>query len=97
MVLANYDKYNVILMVTFRFVVFLPSQSTSVVVDFVISSLITSQDIYMPVMDGLTCTSQIRQYERDHGLNPKPIIALTGPYCNFSSLILYRLFSSFVD
>jgi CheY-like chemotaxis protein len=43
----------------------------------------------MPVMDGLTCTSQIRQYERKHGLNPKPIIALTGTSAFFDSVVHY--------
>jgi CheY-like chemotaxis protein/signal transduction histidine kinase len=53
MVLANYHKYNVILM-----------------------------DIYMPVMDGLTCTTQIRQYEKEQNLGSKPIIALTANSMN---------------
>jgi len=35
-------------------------------------------DIMMPVMDGIVCTQKIRQFERDRGLNAKPIIALTA-------------------
>ncbi|KAF1956967.1 hypothetical protein CC80DRAFT_491834 [Byssothecium circinans] len=35
-------------------------------------------DINMPDMDGLEATRQIRTYERDHGLPPVTIIALTG-------------------
>lgn len=32
----------------------------------------------MPVMDGLVSTSKIRQHEKEHGLNPSCIMAVTG-------------------
>lgn len=32
----------------------------------------------MPVMDGLVSTSKIRQYEKEKGLNPSCIMAVTG-------------------
>eukprot|EP01123_Difflugia_compressa_P011987 TRINITY_DN4984_c0_g1_i1.p1 TRINITY_DN4984_c0_g1~~TRINITY_DN4984_c0_g1_i1.p1 ORF type:complete len:106 (+),score=21.19 TRINITY_DN4984_c0_g1_i1:26-343(+) len=32
----------------------------------------------MPVMDGITCTQKIRLFEKERGLDPKPIIALTA-------------------
>ncbi|KAF2031275.1 hypothetical protein EK21DRAFT_99834 [Setomelanomma holmii] len=35
-------------------------------------------DISMPVMDGMTSTRLIREYEQEHGLVPSHIIALTG-------------------
>ncbi|KAJ5817644.1 hypothetical protein N7447_007652 [Penicillium robsamsonii] len=35
-------------------------------------------DLSMPVMDGLVSTSKIRQYEKDHGLQPSRIMAVTG-------------------
>ncbi|KAJ5113072.1 hypothetical protein N7456_001606 [Penicillium angulare] len=35
-------------------------------------------DISMPVMDGLVSTSKIRQYEKDKGLTPSCIMAVTG-------------------
>ena len=35
-------------------------------------------DINMPEMDGLEATREIRAYERDEGLEPVTIIALTG-------------------
>jgi len=35
-------------------------------------------DISMPVMDGMTATRRIRDYERQHGLKRCSIIALTG-------------------
>jgi two-component system, sensor histidine kinase and response regulator len=35
-------------------------------------------DIQMPEMDGLTATRAIRQWERDNGADPRPIIALSA-------------------
>lgn len=35
-------------------------------------------DISMPVMDGMTATRLIREYEKEEGLEPSHIIALTG-------------------
>ncbi|KAJ5213487.1 hypothetical protein N7449_000656 [Penicillium cf. viridicatum] len=35
-------------------------------------------DLSMPIMDGLVSTSKIRQYEKDHGLQPSRIMAVTG-------------------
>lgn len=35
-------------------------------------------DCQMPVMDGLDATRRIRAYERQHGLEPVPIVALTA-------------------
>jgi CheY-like chemotaxis protein len=35
-------------------------------------------DISMPVMDGMTSTRLIREYEMDNNLTPSHIIALTG-------------------
>ncbi|MBF0294873.1 MAG: response regulator [Magnetococcales bacterium] len=35
-------------------------------------------DVQMPVMDGYTATRRIRQWEREHGLAPVPILALTA-------------------
>ena len=35
-------------------------------------------DISMPVMDGVTASRLIRQYESDHSMRRTPIIALTG-------------------
>ena len=35
-------------------------------------------DVSMPVMDGLSATREIRAFERDQGLPPSTIIALTG-------------------
>ena len=32
----------------------------------------------MPVMDGLVSTSKIRQHEKDQGLQPSRIMAITG-------------------
>eukprot|EP01126_Amoeba_proteus_P010255 TRINITY_DN13986_c0_g1_i2.p1 TRINITY_DN13986_c0_g1~~TRINITY_DN13986_c0_g1_i2.p1 ORF type:complete len:257 (-),score=52.75 TRINITY_DN13986_c0_g1_i2:190-960(-) len=33
-------------------------------------------DIHMPVMNGIVCTKNIRSFERERGLEPKPIIGL---------------------
>nr|CRH04809.1 Putative Histidine kinase with response regulator receiver domain [Candidatus Magnetococcus massalia] len=35
-------------------------------------------DLQMPIMDGITATQEIRQWERDRGFTPTPIIALTA-------------------
>lgn len=35
-------------------------------------------DIQMPVMDGYTATKTIRKWEREMGIKPTPIIALTA-------------------
>jgi signal transduction histidine kinase/CheY-like chemotaxis protein len=35
-------------------------------------------DLQMPVMDGLTATKAIRTYEREHCLEPVPIVAMTA-------------------
>ncbi len=35
-------------------------------------------DIDMPVMDGLTATRKIREWEKKKGANPTPILALTA-------------------
>ncbi len=35
-------------------------------------------DVQMPVMDGLTATRRIREWERENALPPIPIVALTG-------------------
>ena len=35
-------------------------------------------DVQMPVMDGPTATRAIRQFERDQGRRPTPILALTA-------------------
>ncbi len=35
-------------------------------------------DLEMPVMDGYTATREIRKYERDEGLDPTPVLALTA-------------------
>ncbi|OQD96016.1 hypothetical protein PENSOL_c017G11111 [Penicillium solitum] len=35
-------------------------------------------DLSMPIMDGLVSTSKIRQHEKDHGLQPSRIMAVTG-------------------
>ena len=39
---------------------------------------IVFMDIQMPVMDGLAATKAIRDYEKEHSLEPTPIIALTA-------------------
>lgn len=35
-------------------------------------------DIFMPVMDGLAATATIREYERERGLEPTPIVAVSA-------------------
>jgi CheY-like chemotaxis protein len=35
-------------------------------------------DMHMPVMDGYTATEQIRDWERQYGRQPVPILALTA-------------------
>ncbi len=35
-------------------------------------------DVQMPVMDGYTATGEIREWEKEQGLDPAPIIALTA-------------------
>jgi two-component system sensor histidine kinase BarA len=35
-------------------------------------------DVLMPVMDGISCVKQIREYETQHGLKRTPIIIQTG-------------------
>jgi len=35
-------------------------------------------DIQMPELDGLDATRAIREWEREHGIGPAPIIALTA-------------------
>ncbi|MGE4193125.1 MAG: response regulator [Pseudodesulfovibrio sp.] len=35
-------------------------------------------DIFMPVMDGLAATAAIREFERDQGLAPTPIVAVSA-------------------
>ncbi|CAG8902293.1 unnamed protein product [Penicillium nalgiovense] len=35
-------------------------------------------DLSMPIMDGLVSTSKIRQHEKEHGLQPSRIMAVTG-------------------
>lgn len=35
-------------------------------------------DLQMPMMDGFECTLAIRDWERDQGLDPMPIVALTA-------------------
>ena len=35
-------------------------------------------DMQMPVLDGYGATRQIRQWERDHGIGPASIVALTA-------------------
>ncbi len=39
---------------------------------------IVLMDMEMPVMDGLTATREIRQWEKDNGKEPTPILALTA-------------------
>jgi CheY-like chemotaxis protein len=50
--------------------------------DFVMSNYykysVVLMDIHLPIMDGLTCTTLIRQFEKDQMLSAKPIIALTA-------------------
>jgi CheY-like chemotaxis protein len=35
-------------------------------------------DVWMPFLDGLEATRRIRQFERDEGRRPTPVVALTG-------------------
>jgi CheY-like chemotaxis protein len=35
-------------------------------------------DIFMPVMDGLDATREIRNFEKEHGLPPVPIVAVSA-------------------
>lgn len=35
-------------------------------------------DIFMPIMDGLTATKEIRAFERDNDLPPVPVVAVTA-------------------
>ncbi|KAL6056278.1 histidine kinase [Balamuthia mandrillaris] len=35
-------------------------------------------DIHMPIMNGVTCTQLIREFEASHGRSPVPIVALTA-------------------
>jgi CheY-like chemotaxis protein len=35
-------------------------------------------DMQMPVMDGYTATERIRKWEKENGVRPTPIIALTA-------------------
>lgn len=35
-------------------------------------------DIFMPILDGLDATREIRDFERDHGLSPVPIAAVSA-------------------
>lgn len=39
-------------------------------------------DVQMPVMDGYTATQVIREWEKEHGVEPTPIIALTANALN---------------
>ncbi len=48
-----------------------------------------AQDIHMPVMDGVTCTRHIREYENAQNIQNKvPIIALTGTRRTHSATFL---------
>ncbi|MEZ7197403.1 response regulator [Pseudodesulfovibrio karagichevae] len=35
-------------------------------------------DIFMPIMDGLDATREIRNFEKEHGLRPVPIVAVSA-------------------
>lgn len=37
-----------------------------------------SADISMPIMSGIESTQHIRRFEREHGIKPVALIALTG-------------------
>lgn len=56
------NKYDMILMVCF-FLNFL---------------ILTGKDVQMPVIGGFEATTLIRKYEREHELQPTPIVALTA-------------------
>lgn len=45
-------------------------------------ALLIVSDISMPVMDGLTATIKIREHERDTGLNPARVLAITAVASN---------------
>lgn len=40
--------------------------------------LIIMSDISMPVMDGITASAKIREYEHEQGFSPSIIMAVTG-------------------
>jgi CheY-like chemotaxis protein len=41
-------------------------------------------DVVMPVMDGISCVKQIREYESANNLKRTPIIIQTGKVSHFS-------------
>ena len=63
-------KYDLVLMVWFIFLFFLRK----------------TKDILMPIMDGMTCMKQIREYEKNNNLARTPIVLQTGFYLNRSKL-----------
>lgn len=73
---SNPSLYKLILMVPLRSALF--SWSLSIDIHSANPPPI-AQDIHMPVMDGVTCTRHIREFENAEGIEQKvPIIALTG-------------------